>query len=194
LRCARHAAVAVAAHGVGGQVEDVAVAAGAEHHHVGHVRLILPVTKVTRDDAACLAVHDHQVEHLAAVVHLHGAGLDLLLERRIGTEEELLPSLAARVERARDLRATEGAVGEEAAVLAREGHAGRHALVDDVHAQLGQAVDVGLTGAEVAALHRVVEQAVDAVAVVLVVLGGVDAALGRDGVRATRAVLEAEAL
>src|SRR6185369_785502 len=55
-------------------------------------------------------------------------------------------------------------------------------------------VDVGLACAEVAALHRVVEQPVNTVAVVLVVLRGVDAALGRDAVGAARAVLEAEAL
>ncbi len=41
---------------------------------------------------------------------------------------------------------------------------------------------------------RVVEEAVDAVAVVLVVLGGVDAALRGDGVRAAGRILEAEAL
>ena len=58
----------------------------------------------------------------------------------------------------------------------------------------GQAVDVGFAGAEVAALDGVVEEAVDAVAVVLIVLGGVDAALGGDGVGAARAVLIAEAL
>jgi hypothetical protein len=52
---------------------------------------------------------------------------------------------------------------------------------------------VGLARAEVAALDRVVEQAVHRVAVVLVVLGGVDAALRGDRVRAARAVLEAEA-
>ena len=57
----------------------------------------------------------------------------------------------------------------------------------------GEAVDVGLAGAEVAALDRVVEEALDAVAVVLVVLGGVDAALGGDGVRPARRVLVAEA-
>ena len=63
-------------------------------------------------------------------------------------------------------------------------------LTDD----LGEPVDVGLARAEVAALDRVVEQPVDAVAVVLVVLGGVDAALRGDRVRAARAVLEAEGL
>src|SRR5690606_21731162 len=70
----------------------------------------------------------------------------------------------------------------------------RHALIDDVRGDLGEAVDVRLAGAEVAALDRVVEEAEDAVAVVLVVLGRVDAALGRDGVRPPRAVLIAEAV
>ena len=119
---------------------------------------------------------------------------DLPLERLVGAEQQLLAGLAARVERARDLRAAERAVGEQAAVLARERHALRHALVDDVDADLRQAVDVGLARAEVAAFDRVVEQAVDAVAVVLVVLRGVDAALRGDAVRAARRVLEAEAL
>ena len=60
-------------------------------------------------------------------------------------------------------------------------------------AQLRQAVDVGLARTVVAALDGVVEQALDAVAVVLIVLRGVDAALRRDAVRAARAVLDAEA-
>ena len=109
---------------------------------------------------------------------------DLPLERLVGAEEQLLAGLAAGVERARHLRAAERAVGQQAAVLARERHALRDALVDDVDADLRQAVDVGLAGAEIAALHRVVEQPEDAVAVVLVVLRGVDAALRGDGVRA----------
>lgn len=81
---------------------------------------------------------------------------------------------------------------QEAAVFAGEGDALGDALVDDVHADLGEAVDVRLAGAEVAALDRVVEEVEDAVAVILVVLRRVDAALGRDGVGAAGAVLEAE--
>ena len=114
-------------------------------------------------------------------------------KRLISAEQQLLAGLAARVKSARDLRAAEGAVGQQAAVFAGEGHALRDALVDDVDADLRQPVDVGLARAEVAALDRVVEEPVDAVAVVLVILRGVDAALGGDGVRAARAVLVAEA-
>ena len=78
-------------------------------------------------------------------------------------------------------------LASSAAVLARERHALRHALIDDVDADLRQPIDVGFAGAEIAALHRVVEQPVDAVAVVLIILGGVDAALRGDRVRAPRA-------
>src|SRR5262249_40244384 len=59
---------------------------------------------------------------------------------------------------------------------------------------LREAVHVGLAGPEVPALHRVVEEPPDGIAVVLIVLGRVDTALSRDGVGTTRAVLKAEAL
>ena len=79
---------------------------------------------------------------------LHRAGADLLGKRRVGAEQELLAGLAPGVERAGHLRAAEGAVVEQAAVLARERHTLRHALVDDVHADLGQTMHVRLTRAE----------------------------------------------
>ena len=56
-------------------------------------------------------------------------------------------------------------------------------------ADLRQPVGVSLAGAEVAPLDRVVKEAVDAVAVVAVVLGGVDPALGGDRVGPARAVV-----
>jgi hypothetical protein len=105
-----------------------------------------------------------------------------------------MPRALSRVERARHLRAAERSVVEQAAVFTRERHALRDALVDDVHRRLGQAIDVGLAGAIVAALDGVVEQAIHAVAVVAVVLGGVDAALRGDAVGAARAVVNEERL
>ena len=56
----------VRALGVGGQVVDVAVSAGAQHHGVGDVRFDLAGDQVARDDAARLAVDHDQVEHLGA--------------------------------------------------------------------------------------------------------------------------------
>ena len=115
-------------------------------------------------------------------------------ERLVRTEQQLLAGLAPGVERAAHLRATERAVVEQAAVLAGERDALGDALVDDVHAQLREPVDVRLAGPVVAALDRVVEEAVDAVAVVAVVLRRVDAALRGDAVRAAGRVVEREQL
>ena len=184
----------VAAHRVGGEEEDVAVAAGGEHHDVGEVRLDLAGDHVAHDDAARPTVDDDELDHLVAGVALDRAGGDLALEGLVRADEQLLAGLPAGVEGARDLDAAEGAVVQQAAVLAGERHALGHALVDDVGADLGEAVDVRLARAVVAALDRVVEEPVDGVAVALVVLGRVDAALGGDRVGAARGVLVAEGL
>jgi hypothetical protein len=104
----------------------------------------------------------------------------------------LLAGLAARVEGARHLSATERTVVEQSAVFTRERHTLRDTLVDDVHTELREPVDVCFAGPEVAALHRVVEEALDAVTVVAVVLRRVDPALRGDAVRAPRRVMERE--
>ncbi len=182
----------VAVHRVGREVVRGAVAARAEQHGVAGPLLDLARLQVARDDAARLSVDHDDVEHLAMGHERDGARVHLPHHRLVRTDEELLARLSARVERARHLRAAERPVVEQTAVLARERHALRHALIDDVDADLREPVDVGLARAIVAALHRVVEEAVDAVAVVPVVLRGVDAALRGDRVRTARAVVDAE--
>ena len=148
--------------------------------------------EVAADDSARFTVDDDEVEHLATNVRLNLAGGDLAVQGRVSAKKELLSGLTASVEGSGDLRAAEGAVREKSAVFAREGDALRDALVDDQVADLGETVDVRFASAIVAALDRVVEEAVDGVVVVLVVLRGVDAALRGDRVRATRAVGDAE--
>ena len=184
----------IAAHRIGGEEEDVAVAAGGENDDVGEVGLDLTGDHVARDDAAGDTVDDDDLEHLVAAVLGHRALGHLALHRLVGADEQLLAGLARGVEGAGHLDTTEGPVVEETAVLPGEGDALRHALVDDIGADLGQAVDVGLPAAVVAALHRVVEEPVGGVTVVVVVLRGVDPALRGDGVRAAGAVLVEEAL
>ena len=184
----------VAAHRVGGQEEHVAVAAGRQDHRVGDEGLELAGGHVAGDDAARLALVDDEFDHLVTRVLGDGPGRDLTLQRLVGADQELLAGLATGVEGTRHLHATEGAVVEEAAVLAGEGDALRDALVDDVGADLGEAVDVVLAGAVVAALDRVVEETVDGVVVVAVVLRGVDTTLRGNGVRAAGGVLVEEAV
>ena len=106
----------------------------------------------------------------------------------------MLPGLSPCVESTGNLGAAKGAVGKLATVFTGKGNSLRDALVDDVAADLGETVDIGLAGPEVAPLDRVVEETPDAVAVVLVVLGGIDASLRRDAVGAACAILKAEAI
>ena len=183
----------VAAHRVGGEEKDVAVAAGGEDDGVRRVGGDGAGVQVADDDALGVAVDEHEVEHLGARIHFHAALVDFLFERLIAADEQLLPGLAAGVEGAGHLGATKGAVVEQAAVFAGEGDALGDALVDDGVGDLGEAIDISLAGAEVAALDGVVEQAAHGVAVILVVFRAVDAALGRDRVGAAGAVLVTEA-
>ena len=87
------------------EIEDVPIAARSEDDGVGEMRLDRTGDHVSHDDPARARVHDDDVEHLGARVHRHAALGDLLLERLIATEQQLLAGLATRVERAGDLRA-----------------------------------------------------------------------------------------
>ena len=179
---------------VRGQIINVAVAAGAEDDRIGEMRFEFAGDEIAGDDAAGDAIDHDEIEHFGAREHGDAAGFNLPFESLIGAEEKLLACLAAGVEGSRNLRATEGAIRKGAAVFAGERDALRHALIDNVNTDLRQAVDIGFASAEIAAFDGVVEEAVDAIAIVLIILGGVDAALRRDGVRAARRILEAEAL
>ena len=102
----------VGALGVGGEKEYVAVAAGAEDDGIAEVSIDLAGDEIARDDAARSPVDDDEIEHFGAGKHGDGARLDLALERLVSAEKKLLAGLAARVERARNLRAAEGAIGQ----------------------------------------------------------------------------------
>ena len=115
-------------------------------------------------------------------------------ERRVQHQQELLARLSACVEGSLELGSAEGAVVQQAAVFTAEGNALGHTLVNDVGGDFRQTVDIGFTGAVVAAFDRIVEQPVNRIVVVAVVLGRIDTALRRDRMRTARRVLDAENL
>src|SRR5258708_5487691 len=107
--------------------------------------------QVSNHDAFRVPVDDDQFEHLGPRIHLDGPQADLPGKRLISPEQELLARLPARVKSARYLRATEGTVGEQSAVFTRERDALGGTLIDDVDADLRQAIDVRFPRTKVAA-------------------------------------------
>src|SRR4029077_17246570 len=57
----------------------------------------------------------------------------------------------------------------------------------------GEPINVGFAGTKIAALNRVVEQAINAVAIVLIIFFRINAALRCNGMRAPRRILKTKA-
>src|SRR5207248_961480 len=145
-------------------------------------------------DSFRLAVHNDHIEHLVPIKHLDPAEGDLPLQRLKCAEEKLLACLTARIERSRHLDATKGAILEKSAVFARKRNALGDRLIDDVHRQLGESVDVRLARPVIAALHSVIEEPINAVAIVLIIFRCIDSALRGDGMRPARRIVKDETL
>ena len=184
----------IAATGIGGEVEDIAIAAGTEQHGIGCMALDFSRDEVAGDDPLGMPIDENKVEHLRVLVHLHPAKSNLGAQRGIGSEEKLLSGLAPCVEGSGNLGSSKGTVGQLSAVFSGKGYSLGDAFIDDIAADLGEAIDIGLAGAKIPALDGVVKKTPDTVTIVLVVLGGVDAPLGGDAVGAEGAVLKTEAI
>src|SRR5260370_35894068 len=159
---------------VGREIENIGIPSRCEHNHIGSVAADLARQEVSRHDSARSAFHNHDIEQLAPDMHCHSSGSDLLLEGLISTQQELLSSLASRVEGPFDLHAAEGPIVQKPAVFSCKRHALSDALIDDVHTDFRQTVDVGFTGAKIATFDRILEKAKNAVAVIPLILRRVD--------------------
>ena len=182
----------VAAARVSRKIKNISVSAGREHNGIGRVRFDFSGDQTARDDSFGVPIDQNEVEHFSLRKHLDGSGGDLSAKRLVGAEKKLLPGLAARVKGAGNLGATEGTVCEQATVFAGKRHALLDALIDNQVTDFGEPIDIRFARPEIAAFDRVVKQTENAVAIVLIIFGGVDAALRRDAVRAARAVLVTE--
>ena len=178
---------------IGRQKEYVTVSTRCQDDAVAGVAGDLTSHHVADDDALGVAIDFDEVKHLMAVIHFHLTEANLPAQGRVGTEQQLLTGLTTRIKSTGDLCTTERAVRQKTAILAGEGHSIGHALVNNIRTHFGEAIDVGLAGAIVAAFNGVVEKTVHAIAIILIVFCGVDTPLRGDTVRTTRAVLIAEA-
>src|SRR5258707_13408181 len=127
--------------------------------------------QVRGHNAARSAIDDHNVEQLPSDMHCHRAGCQLLFQGLISPEQQLLSGLTSRVKCSLDLHAAKRSSIEKSAIFPGKRHALGDALVDDIEADLGESIHVGLARAEVAAFDCVLKQAENAVAVVAIVLG-----------------------
>ena len=179
----------IALHRIGGEIKHIRIAAAGQQHRMGGEGFQGAAQAMAAHHTPRHPIHADQLHHLAPAEELHPPCRHLPHQRLVGAIQQLLAGLAAGVEGAAHQGATEAAVGQGAAVVPGEGHPLGHALVDDRAADLRQPVAAGLPGPEIATLHRVAEEALDAVAIAGVVLGGVDASLGRHGMGPPRAVV-----
>src|SRR5260370_37558327 len=179
---------------VGREIENIGIPSRCEHNHVGSVAADLTRQEVSRHDSPRSAVHNHDIEQLAPDMHCYSSGCDLLLEGLISTQQELLSSLASRVECPFDLHAAEGPIVQKPAVFSCTRHALSDALIDDVDTDFRQTVNVGFTGAEIAAFDGVLEKAENAVPVISIVLRSVHPSLGGDRVCPSRGVVIGKAV
>ena len=179
---------------VGRKIKNISVSAGREHDRIARVRFDFSGDEAAGDDAFGVPIDQNEIEHFRLRKHLDHSGRDLPAKCLVGAEKKLLSGLAARVKGAGNLGAPEGTVCEQAAVFAGKRHALLDALIDDQITDFGEPIDIRFARPEVAAFDRVVKQTENAVAIVLIIFGGVDAALRRDAVRAPRTVLVTEAL
>jgi hypothetical protein len=171
---------------IGRKVKHVTVTAGGKNHRVGCVGADLACDQISNHDAFGVPVYQHQIEHFGPRIHLHRACRDLVFKRLISSKQQLLAGLAAGIKGSRHLNPAKRTIRQQTAVLTRERNALRHALVDNIEADFGQAMNIRFSRPKITPFDRIVEQAENAIAVVLIVLGGVDTALRRDTVRPPR--------
>ena len=96
--------------GVGGQVVDVAIAAGGENDRIGAVPGDFACLQVADDDALGVAIDHHQIEHFGVGMGVNPTRSNHLVQRRISAQQKLLTRLAPGVKGAGNLCTAEGPV------------------------------------------------------------------------------------
>ena len=189
---ASHCSRAVTCHCIGRKEVGIAVTTGSDYHSVGGKTFQFTGNEVLSNDTAGTSVNEDNVFHFVAGIQFHSAYVHLAAQCRVCTQQQLLSGLTLGIESTGYLGTTERTVVQCTAVFAGERNTLRNALVDNIVGYFSQTVNIGFAGTVVATLYCIVEQTVHRVAVVLVILSGIDTTLCSDGVCTARRVLDAE--
>src|SRR5690606_27565752 len=103
----------IAAHRIGGQIKYVSVAARTQKDRVTEMALQFPGNQVARDNAPRFPVNNHHIKHFMAGIHGNLSHSHLTHKRTVGSQQQLLPSLAGRVKGSLHLHPSEGPVTEK---------------------------------------------------------------------------------
>src|ERR1051325_9625942 len=178
---------------IGRKIEHISITARRKHYSITRIRFDPSGHEVSGHNASSLALNDNEIEHFGPRIHLDRSAIYLALKSLVRSEQKLLSCLASRIESSRNLRTSKRSIIEKSTVFARKGHTLRYALINYVHAELGQTIDIRFPRTKIAPFHRVVEETIDTVTIVTIILSRVDTSLSGYTVGASRAVVIAEA-
>src|ERR1044072_333780 len=175
------------------KIEHISITACRKHYSITRIRFDSSGHEVSGHNASNLAIDDNEIEHLGPRIHPDRSAVYLALKSLVRSEQKLLSCLASRIKSSRNLSTSKRSIIEKSAVFARKGHTLRDALINYVHAELGQTIDIRFPRTKVAPFHRVIKETIDTVTIVTIILSRVDTSLSGNTVGASRAVVIAEA-
>src|SRR5438045_514771 len=140
-----------------------------------------------------MAINHDEIEHLRLREHRDVSACNLPTERLVCTEEKLLTGLAARIKGSRHLCSAKGAIGQQTAVFPCKRHPLLDTMIDDQIADFCEPINIRFAGTKIATFDGVVEQTENTIAIVLVILRGIDSALSGNAMGAAWAILITEA-
>jgi hypothetical protein len=173
---------------------DVSITSRAKKNGIRRPRIRCASYQVAGNNPLCMSVNSHEIEHLVSGMHIHLTRRNLPAQSAVSAKQELLAGLTASIKSATDLGPAKGAIGKQSTILTGKGNALGYALVDNIGAYLGKAVDVRLAGTKVPTLDSIVEKTMDAIPVVLVILGSIDPPLSGNGVCPSSRILVTKAI
>ena len=153
----------------------------------------LTCDEVSGYDTTSFAIDDNYLYKFCPGVQFNVLFIHLAHECLVCPKQQLLAGLAAGIESTAYLCPTERTVGKIPAILTGKGDPLCHALVDNVVAYLGKAINVPFPGAVVSSFYGVVKKPVNRIAIVGVVLCGIDTTLCSNGVCTARRILDSKA-
>src|ERR1043165_1870069 len=127
---------------------------------MAEVALQFTAHKIAGNNTSCLAVDLYHLQHLMPAIHLYVTQSHLPFHCLIGTDEQLLTSLAGGIESTLYLCASKRTVRKQPAIFTCERDTLRHTLGNNVGAYLRKSMYIAFAGTIVSPLDCIIEKTV----------------------------------